>query len=185
MRRCCRARSLLGIGPIDLVLLHAPVVGLRIEAYHELEALCSEGVCKSIGVSNYGVHHLEELLQVCKIPPAVNQIELHPFFHRRELVAFCHANGIIVQAYSPLGKGGLVQDSTILRLAALVGKSPAQVLLAWALAQVPVILPKSSRADRQRENASLDFTLPDEVMRELDGLARPNGGCTWDPTMWT
>ena len=174
----------LNIGVIDLVLLHAPVEQKRLGAYQSLEKLVEQGVCRSIGVSNFGVHHLEELLENCKIPPVVNQIELHPFFFRKGIVDFCSANGIVVQAYSPLAKGERVNDKTIKKISNEIGKTPAQVLLRWALTKVPVILPKSSKESRQAENAALEFDFTAEQLKVLDSLSAADGSCTWDPTTW-
>ena len=174
----------LNVGPIDLVLLHAPVLGERVKAYKELEQLCAKGVVKSIGVSNYGVHHLEELLAQCTIPPAVNQIEVHPFFLRGKIIDFCKQNGIVVQAYSPLARGTRLNNKTIRLVAKELGKSPAQVMLKWGLTKVPVILPKSSTRERQVENADLEFELSEAQQKALDSLAVADGNSCWDPTQW-
>ena len=174
----------MGLAYVDLCLLHAPVEGKRVAAYKALEKLHDEGLCRAIGVSNYGVAHLEEVLRECSVPPAVNQIELPPFFLRRDIVACCEANGVLVQAFSPLAKASRMDDPTIAAVAAEVGKTYAQVMLRWGLLHAPCVLPKSNHAARQAENAALDFDFSPEQRARLDALASPGGGCTWDPTKW-
>jgi diketogulonate reductase-like aldo/keto reductase len=174
----------LNVGAIDLVLLHAPVEGKRLAAWAQLEGLVREGLVRTIGVSNYGVHHLEELLRVCKIPPAVNQIEVHPFFYRKEIVDFCKQNEIVVQAYSPLARSTRFTDKTLVKIAKETGRSPAQVMLRWSLTKVPVTLPKTSNKARMIENADLDFEFSAAQQSELDSLAKANETCIWDPTLW-
>jgi methylglyoxal/glyoxal reductase len=171
----------LDVGVIDLFLIHWPLPGKRLDSWRALERLFAEGRVRAIGVSNFMVHHLDELLAVAKVVPAVNQIEVTPFLQQREVRAHCAKHGIVVEAYSPLTRGQRLGDATVARVAREVGRSPAQVLLRWGLQHDMVILPKSTHAERIAENAALfDFTLPSEAMAALDALEE--GLVTgWDP----
>lgn len=166
---------------VDLLLLHWPVPGRRLDAWRALERLRGEGRARAIGVSNFMSHHLEELLAHCQEPPSVNQVELSPFLQQRALRSICDAHGIVVEAYSPLTKGTRLDHPVVVRVADEVGRTPAQVLLRWGLQNRLVVLPKSVRPDRMAENlASLDFHLPDAAMAALDAL--DSGWVTgWDP----
>jgi diketogulonate reductase-like aldo/keto reductase len=174
----------LGLDYVDLYLIHWPVQGLRIESWRALEALLTEGKARAIGVSNYMVHHLEELLDQEAMPPAVNQIELSPYNlrSRQQVVSFCREQDIVLEAYSPLTKGQKLEDPELVKLATKYGRSPAQILIRWSLQHGFVVLPKSARPERIAENARVfDFTLEDADMTALDGLdeALATG---WDPT---
>jgi diketogulonate reductase-like aldo/keto reductase len=131
-----------------------------------------EGKAKSIGVSNYGIEHLEEMRVYAKVwPPAVNQIELHPWCQQRELVSYCEKEGIIVQAYSPLVTGTKLADPALVDIASKHGKSPAQVLIRYCLQKKWVPLPKSSKSERIKENADVfGFELSAEDVAILDGM---------------
>jgi diketogulonate reductase-like aldo/keto reductase len=132
-------------------------------------------------VSNFLVPHLEELLAQGKLPPTVNQIEVHPFHQQRETRAFCEAQGIVVEAYSPLTHGTLIDHAVVTSVAQTVKKSNAQVLLRWGIQHNMVVLPKSVSPGRIAENADVfDFALEPREMRVLDALER--GHATgWDP----
>lgn len=177
------SRERLGLDTVDLYLIHWPAEEHRLETWGALEALYAEGRCRAIGVSNYMVHHLEELLEVAEVVPAVNQIELSPFNHgqRREVVARCRAQGIQVEAYSPLTKARKLGDPRVREIAARYGKTPAQVLLRWGVQHGFAVIPKSTNRDRIRENVALfDFALSKEDVATLDGL--DEGLVTsWDP----
>jgi diketogulonate reductase-like aldo/keto reductase len=161
----------LGLDYVDLYLLHWPVQGKRLESWRALEKLFAEKRARSIGVSNFMVPHLEELLGSAKVVPAVNQIELHPFLQRRDTVALCRKAGIVVEAYSPLTRGRRLDDPAVVGIARRIGRSPAQVLLRWGLQHEWVVLPKSTRAERIAENGSIfDFTLDAAAIKALDGL---------------
>lgn len=177
-----RSRRALGLDLVDLYLIHWPVSGQRLESWRALEHLKEEGRCRSIGVSNYTVAHLKELLAVCRVPPAVNQVEFSPFLYQRELLEFCRSNGIQLEAYSPLTRGQKFDDPTLAEVARAHARSPAQVLVRWGLQHGVVEIPKSSRAERIAENAHVfDFHLSESEMRALDGLDR-SFRTTWDPT---
>jgi methylglyoxal/glyoxal reductase len=171
----------LGLDYIDLFLLHWPVPQRRRHSWRALERIVGEGRCRAIGVSNYMVRHLEELLGDASIPPAVNQIELHPWCQQREVDAWCKAHGIAVVAYSPLTKGLLLKDKRLAAVAKSVGRTPAQVLLRWSLQKDFVTIPKSTKRERIVENAAIfDFTLGADAMKTLDDLDAERH-VTWDP----
>jgi diketogulonate reductase-like aldo/keto reductase len=171
----------LGLEYVDLYLLHWPVAGKRLDSWRALERLHEEKRARAIGVSNFLVPHLQELLAKAKTRPAVNQIELSPFLQRRETVALCRQHGIVVEAYSPLTHGQRLDHPTLQKVAGKVGRSVAQVLLRWSVQHGNVVLPKSTKPERIAENGRIfDFTLDAEAMRELDGLEE--GLATgWDP----
>ena len=171
----------LGLDHVDLYLIHWPVPGLRLESWRALERLHEEGRTRAIGVSNFMVPHLEELAASARVLPAVNQIEVSPLLQQREVRDWCAERGIVVEAYSPLTKGRRLGHPIVAELAARIRKTPAQVLLRWALQHDLVILPKSVRPERIRENAAVfDFELDAEAMARLDGLEE--GLVTgWDP----
>lgn len=166
---------------VDLLLLHWPVPGRRIDSWRAMERLRQSGMARAIGVSNFMPHHLRELLATCREPPSVNQVELSPFLQQRELRAFCQEHGIRIEAYSPLTKGLRIQHPEVVRIANTVNRTAAQVLIRWGLQHELVVLPKSSQPARLQENlAALDFVLDAEHMAALDGL--DEGLVTgWDP----
>jgi len=178
------SRRRLGIDVVDLYLVHWPVPGLRLDTWRAMEKLLDDGKVRAIGVSNYMPRHLEELLAVAGHPPAVNQIELSPYnwASRRDVVDLCAANGVAVEAYSPLTKGRKLADPPLVAIAQRHGKSTAQVLVRWALQKDLVVLPKSTNPARIAANADVfDFALTDEQMRRLDALDE-SLVTGWDPT---
>ncbi len=183
LRRACEdSLRRLGVDAVDLYLLHWPHE-LRLESWGVLEQLHAEGLARSIGVSNFLVRHLDELLSRASEPPAVNQIELSPFLFRsrEDTVRRCAEEGIVIEAYSPLTKGRRLNDRTVVTIAAEVGRTPAQVLIRWSVQKDFVVLAGSSNPDHVRENAAVfDFTLDDSQMAALDAL---DEGLTtgWDP----
>ena len=182
--RCARstpAWSGSGLDYVDLYLIHWPVAGKRLDSWRALERIHADGRARSIGVSNFLVPHLEELLGKATRVPAVNQIELTPFLQRRETRALCAQHGIVVEAYSPLTHGKRLDHPVVEGRRAAGGTSVAQVLLRWGLQHGLVVLPKSTKPARIAENGALfDFTLDDRAMTELDALEE--GLVTgWDP----
>jgi diketogulonate reductase-like aldo/keto reductase len=176
----------LGLHAVDLYLLHWPHEA-RLESWRVLEQLHQEGLARSIGVSNFLVGHLDELLANASVPPAVNQIELSPFLYRtrEDILRRCADEGIAVEAYSPLTKGRRLDDSTVATIAGEVGRTPAQVLIRWSLQKGFIVLPRSSNASRIAENAAVfDFALDDAQIAALDAL---DEGLTtgWDPARQT
>ena len=166
---------------VDLYLIHWPVPKLRLQSWRALEQIHRDGRAHAIGVSNFMRLHLEELLTVAKVVPAVDQIELSPFLQHRETHAFCSKHGIVVEAYSPLTRGQRLDDPTLCEVARQIGRTPAQVLLRWGIEQGLVVLPKSAKAARISENAALfDFELGSSAKATLDTLEA--GLATgWDP----
>ena len=161
----------LGLDYVDLYLIHWPVAGKRLDSWRALERIHEDGRARSIGVSNFLVPHLEELLGKATRVPAVNQIELTPFLQRRETRALCAKHGIVIEAYSPLTHGKRLDHPVVKDVGRRVGRSVAQVLLRWGLQQGLVVLPKSTQPARIAENGALfDFTLEGAAMTELDAL---------------
>jgi diketogulonate reductase-like aldo/keto reductase len=182
LRACDASLARLGTPRVDLYLVHWPVEGLRHDTWRAMERLRADGKARAVGVSNYTVRHLEELLARAKEPPAVNQVELHPFLQQRELLAFCRAHGIVVEAYAPLVKAQRLDHPVLRRIAARHGVGPAQVLVRWALQLGVVVLPKSVRPARIRENAAVyGFSLDAEDLAALAGLEE-GYRTSWDPT---
>ena len=172
----------LGLDYIDLYLIHWPVEGRRTETWKALCALLEDGRCRAIGVSNYTREHLEELLEVSPVRPAVNQVEFSPFLFQRGLLEFCAENDIQLEAYSPLTRGERLGEPVLRDVGRSHGKSPAQVLIRWALQHELVVIPKSARPERIRENLEVfDFELGDAEMARLDALDEGYRTC-WDPT---
>ena len=181
LRAFAQSATRLGLDYIDLYLLHWPVEGKRLDSWRALEHLYDERLARAIGVSNFLVPHLQELLGVARTTPMVNQIELTPFLQRRDTVAMCRQRGIVLEAYSPLTRGQRFGHPTVVSIATQLGRSPAQVLLRWGIQNGFVVLPKSTHAERIEENGKLfDFELSAESMHALDGLEE--GLATgWDP----
>jgi diketogulonate reductase-like aldo/keto reductase len=191
---------------VDLYLIHYPVPE-RLRSWRALEKLRQQGRARSIGVSNFTIRHLTELLTETDIAPAVNQVEFHPYLYQRELLEFCVARGIIVEAYSPLTQGERLNDRKLIAIAknyrtasqSSAGrsiklpfmparprndgtKSTAQVLIRWAIQHDLVVIPKSANPSRIRENAEVfDFAITGEDMQTLDGFNENLRTC-WDPT---
>src|SRR4051812_43553874 len=173
----------LGVEQIDLLILHQALPSAfdrTLEAYRALETLLADGKVRAIGVSNFMVDHLTELLARAQVIPAVNQIEVHPYFVQPEVQAFGAEHGILTQAWSPIGgitfyrDGGhssALADPVIGRIAEAHGKSPAQVMLRWGLQHGRSVIPKSVRPERIAENADVfDFELSGDQMAAMDGL---------------
>jgi len=172
----------LGLDYVDLYLMHSPLPKKRLEAWRAMIEIQESGRAKAIGVSNFGIHHLEEFIEETGVVPAVNQLEIHPFLTRSDLVAFCKEKGIVVTAYSPLTKGEKLDDATLVAIADAVGKTPAQVMIRWSLQHGYVCIPKSTNKKRIKENGDVwDFELSADQMAALDGLDEyyTTG---WDPT---
>lgn len=166
------AKSLenLGLEYVDLYLLHWPTLG-KGHAWKGLEKLHDQGLCKAIGVSNYSIEQLETLRKQARIVPAVNQVEFSPFLYRSELLAYCQANGIQLEAYSPLTRGKKLGDRTIEEIAKKYDKTPAQVMIRWSLQHGNVVIPKSSNPVRIQENAQVfDFLLERDEMEKINSL---------------
>lgn len=163
----------LGLDYLDLYLIHWPLPsqGKYVETWKALEKLYKDGRIRAIGVSNFKIHHLEEIIAHCEIKPMVNQVEYHPRFNQRELHAFCKENGIQLEAWSPLMQGGLLDDPVLVEIAEKYNKSTAQIILRWDLQTEVVTIPKSTKPHRIAENANIfDFELSQEDMDKINGL---------------
>ncbi|MFC0211746.1 aldo/keto reductase [Paenibacillus chartarius] len=160
----------LGLETVDLYLIHWPVKGKYRETWKALVHLYNEGRVRAIGVSNFQVHHLQDIIEDSGVVPAVNQVEYHPLLTQRELLAFCKDKGIQLEAWSPLMQGNLDQP-VLTELAAKYGKSAAQIVLRWDIQHGVVTIPKSVKAERIQENANVfDFELSAEDMAKIDAL---------------
>jgi methylglyoxal/glyoxal reductase len=167
---------------VDLYLLHWPVEGLRLESWRALEEALAAGKARAIGVSNFLPRHLDELLAAASVTPAVDQVECSPFLVQRDLRDYCSAHGIQVEAYSPLTRGRRLDEPAVVSVAAEHGKTPAQVLIRWALQHELVVIPKSVTRERLLENADVfDFELSAPEMAALDDLDE-GAHYAWDPT---
>jgi diketogulonate reductase-like aldo/keto reductase len=160
----------LGLDYVDLYLIHWPVKGKYLETWRAFETLYKDGRVRAIGVSNFQIHHLKDVLEKFPTVPAVNQVELHPLLAQKELREFCAAHGIQVEAWSPLMQGHL-NVPAITDIAKKHGKTPAQVVLRWDLQHGIVTIPKSVHEKRIRENADVfDFELSAADMAAIDAL---------------
>ncbi|KAK6511846.1 hypothetical protein TWF481_000752 [Arthrobotrys musiformis] len=180
-----------GIEYIDLYLLHNPRPGptARLQAWLGLQEIVKSGKAKAIGVSNWSKRHIEELIasEGVYITPAVNQIEFHPWCQHRGLVGYCKEKGIVVVAYSPLTQGTRLGDPVILEIAGRYGKTAAQVVLRWCLQMGVVVIPKSDKEERIKENSELwGWELAGEDMDRITALDEGISGKLgeWDPDAW-
>jgi diketogulonate reductase-like aldo/keto reductase len=165
----------LGVDYVDLYLIHWPS-GAPTRYWAQFEALAERGLARAVGVSNYGASAVRELVEHAGIPPAVNQVEFNPFTYRRKLLDACRGAGVLVEAYSPLMRGRDLSHRTILAVAGKHGRTPAQVVLRWALQRGTAVIPKSGDRSRMRSNAQVfDFTLDEDDLAALDALDRTGG----------
>ena len=170
-----RSLERLGVDQVDLYIIHWPQGGPT-WAWPGMERAQQAGYARSIGVSNFSVEELGEVLSIAQAPPVVNQIQFSPFKYRRKLLDACDEHKVALEAYSPLGTGRHLSDERVRQLAERVGKTPAQVLLRWCVQRDLVVIPKSTHRERIDENAQLfDFTLSPEQMAELDALDETGG----------
>lgn len=168
-----RSRNLLQTSYMDLYLIHWPVEGKYKQTWRALEKLYSDGKVKAIGVSNFMVSHLEDILATCDIVPMVNQIEYHPYLQQSEIHQLCQQHKIQMEAWSPLMKGEILKVPEVMAIAEKYGKTPVQVVLRWDLQHGVVTIPKSVNADRIEDNTKIfDFELTDEEIAAMDALER-------------
>ncbi|MED3572603.1 aldo/keto reductase [Cytobacillus praedii] len=161
----------LGLAYLDLYLIHWPVAGKYKDAWRALETLYQEGRVKAIGVSNFQIHHLDDLMKDIEIKPMINQVECHPRLTQKELKTFCEDHGIQLEAWSPLMQGQLLDNEVLQEIANNHNKSVAQVILRWDLQNGVVTIPKSTKEHRIVENANVfDFELTKAEMEIIDGL---------------
>jgi len=170
-----RSVERLGVDQVDLYIIHWPQGGPT-WAWPGMERARERGYARSIGISNFNVSELEELMAVAETPPVVNQVQFSPFEYRRKLLDANEERNLTVEAYSPLGTGRHLSDRRVQEIAERVGRTPAQVLLRWCVQRELVVLAKSTHRDRLEENAQIfDFTLPDEELAALDSLDDTGG----------
>ncbi|MFJ8236634.1 aldo/keto reductase [Ureibacillus sp. NPDC094379] len=161
----------LGLEYIDLYLTHWPVEDKLVDTYRAIERLYEEKLIRVPGVSNHHQHHLEKIFAKANVKPMVDQIELHPYLSQQELRSFCTENDIAVTAWSPLGRGGVLKDETIVNIANAVGKTAAQVVLRWQYQHDIITIPKSVTPTRIEENMQIfDFELSNEQITQLNNL---------------
>lgn len=170
-----RSLKRLGMEYVDLYLVHWPQGGAT-RAWAGMEHAREAGYTRSIGVSNFEVRELDQVKATATIQPVIDQVQFSPFEFRRALLEGARQRNIVVEAYSPLGTGRHLSTETVVRIAAEIGRTPAQVLLRWCVQRDLVVIPKSTHRERIAENAQIfDFTLTDEYMSALDALDRTNG----------
>jgi 2,5-diketo-D-gluconate reductase A len=179
-----RSLERLGDDYVDLYLLHwpAPGQGRYVEAYEALVELRSQGLIRSIGVSNFFEEHLSKVIDATGVVPAVNQIELHPRFEQHELRAYHEQHGILTEAWSPLGRGAILDDPAVTGIASEIGRTPAQVVLRWHIQLGNVVIPKSVTPARIEQNFDVfDFELSADQIAAIDELDDPAGRIGPDP----
>nr|WP_263324537.1 aldo/keto reductase [Neobacillus sp. Marseille-Q6967] len=174
----------LGLDYLDLYLIHWPGVDKYKDTWKALEKLYKDGRVRAIGVSNFLIHHLEDLMSDCEIKPMVNQVEFHPHLTQKELLAFCKKEGIQMEAWSPLKQGQLLNEPVLVDIAHKYNKSVAQVILRWDLQHEVVTIPKSIKEHRIIENADIfDFELSAEDMEKIDALNQDSRAGSHPDTM--
>jgi 2,5-diketo-D-gluconate reductase A len=170
-----RSLQRLGTDYVDLYLVHWPQGGAT-RAWPGMQRARELGYARSIGVSNFGLGELDQVLAAASTPPVVDQVQFSPFEYRRSLLEGAQQRNIVIEAYSPLGTSRHLSHQTVRRIAAAIDRTPAQVLLRWSLQHNLVVIPKSTHRERIEENAQIfDFTLSDQDMAALDSLDRTNG----------
>ncbi len=170
-----RSLRRLGTDQVDLYIIHWPEGGAT-WAWPGMEKARELGHTRSIGVSNFDVDELQQVISAGSVSPAANQVQFSPFEYRRGLLEECERSGVVLEAYSPLGTGRHLNDPTVTRIAERLERKPAQVLLRWCVQRDIPVIPKSTHRERIEENAQVfDFTLTDEDMAALDALDRTNG----------
>ncbi|XP_015228698.1 PREDICTED: glyoxal reductase-like isoform X1 [Cyprinodon variegatus] len=183
----CRA---MGVEYFDLYLMHwpeslkpgCPNREMRAETWRALEDLYKRGVCRAIGVSNFLVHHLEQLKEDCSVVPHVNQVEYHPYQQPKGLMEYCRSGGIVFEGYSPLAKGQVLNNPVVQQIAKKHGRTAAQICIRWSIQNGVVTIPKSTKKNRIQENCQVfGFQLDEEDMATLGGL-QDGRHVTWDPT---
>uniref|UniRef100_A0AAV2JQB0 NADP-dependent oxidoreductase domain-containing protein n=1 Tax=Knipowitschia caucasica TaxID=637954 RepID=A0AAV2JQB0_KNICA len=190
-KACLRSCSIMGLEYFDLYLMHWPGNfesrvsnrEARAETWRALEELYKEGICKAIGVSNFLVHHLEQLKEDSSgVIPHVNQMEYHPYQQSSTVMEYCQKEGIVFEGYCPLAKGQLLDEPKVLHMAEKHRRTPAQICIRWSLQNGVVTIPKSTKIQRVRENCQVfDFQLD---KTDMEALSKMHDGrhVTWDPS---
>jgi diketogulonate reductase-like aldo/keto reductase len=170
-----RSLERLGVEFVDLYIIHWPEGGPT-WAWDGMQRARESGHARSIGVSNFSIAELDELIAVADVAPTVDQVQFSPFEYRRRLLEACEERGVVIEAYSPLGTGRHLGDRTVAEIADRLGRTPAQVLIRWSVQRELVVLPKSTHRERIAQNAEVfDFTLSGEDMAALDALDGTDG----------
>ena len=178
---CEKSLARLGCDYIDLYLIHWPLKDKRNESWRALIELQKKGLCRSIGVSNFTIDNLKELEDKFEVIPAANQVEFHPYHYQKDLLEYCNSKNIIIEAYSPLVHAKRMDEERLVAISEEIGKTPAQILIRWAMQRGMVVLPKSVNESRIVENFSVfDFEISDSLMKRLDNLDERYVTC-WDP----
>ncbi len=181
LEACEKSLARLGCDYIDLYLIHWPLKDKRNESWRAFIELQEKGLCKSIGVSNFTIDNLKEIEDRFDILPAANQVEFHPYHYQRELLDYCNSKNILIEAYSPLVHAKRMDEPRLVSISQELGKTPAQILIRWAMQRGMIVLPKSVNNDRIIENFTVfDFDISDSVMERLDDLDERYVTC-WDP----
>lgn len=171
IKACEKSLERLRLDYVDLYLIHWPVKGKNKDTWKAMIQLLREGKTRAIGVSNYEIFHLQEIIQNFDVIPSVNQVEFHPFLYQNKLLEFCRNNNIQLEAYSPLTRSQRLDHNTISRIAKEYGATSAQILIRWNLQHGLVVIPKSKRKNRIEENSQVfDFHLEEKDMKLLDSL---------------
>ncbi|KAJ0011642.1 hypothetical protein NQD34_012617 [Periophthalmus magnuspinnatus] len=187
---CLKSCKRMGLEYFDLYLMHWPGAfescdsnrEARAETWRALQELYKEGICKSIGVSNFMVCHLEQLKEDSSVVPHVNQVEYHPYQQPTTVLEYCNQEKIVFEGYCPLAKGQLLNDQTVLQIAEKHRRTPAQICIRWSLQKGVVTIPKSTKTERIRENCQVfDFNLDKTDMNTL-GKMHDGRHVTWDPS---
>ena len=161
----------LGLNYLDLYLIHWPGKNKYAESWRALEDLYKEGKIKAIGVCNFNIPHLQDLLKTARVTPVINQVEFHPRLQQLSLRSFCKEHNIQLEAWAPLMQGGLLEDQTIAKIAEKYGKSNSQVILRWDIQNGVITIPKSVRSERMVQNADIfDFNLTDEELQVINAM---------------
>ncbi|XP_075012539.1 glyoxal reductase-like isoform X2 [Calonectris borealis] len=190
-KACLESCERLGVEYLDLYLIHWPdahVPGksnreVRAETWTAMEELYEKGLCRSIGVSNFLISHLEQLKEDCVITPHVNQVEYHPFQRPQELVDYCRSRDIVFEGYCPLAKGEALIHPSVIQLAKKYGRTPAQICIRWSIQNGIVTIPKSTKAERIQENCKVfDFAIAEDDVEILNGM-HDGRHVSWDPSL--
>ena len=171
LQACERSLKRLGLSYVDLYLIHWPVRAKSKDTWKAMIQLLKDGKARAIGVSNYEIFDIQEILQNFETVPSVNQVEFHPFLYREQLLQFCKTNQIQLEAYSPLTRGKKLNHATVLTIAQKYDKTAAQILIRWCLQHDLVVIPKSIHEKRIKENSEVfDFQLKEQDMKLLNSL---------------
>ncbi|MFO7568376.1 MAG: aldo/keto reductase [Smithellaceae bacterium] len=182
LKACDDSLNRLKMDYVDLYLIHWPVSGLRNETWRALVKLQETGRVRAIGVSNFMIRHLDELLAQTDVVPAVNQIEISPFIQRKPLMEYCRRHGIVVESYSTMSRGMRLNDERLIAMGKKYGKTAPQIMLRWALQCEMVIIPKSVHKERIIENADIfDFEISTADMAAIGAM---DESCSITPASW-